>query len=72
MKTCPFCAESIQDYAIVGRHCKRDLTTPKAENPVANSAHTLFAFGSGLQGCGCLMTLLVTLPILLFLFFLLL
>jgi hypothetical protein len=28
MRTCPFCAEAIQDAAIVCKHCQRDIVTP--------------------------------------------
>jgi hypothetical protein len=32
MKTCPFCAEEIQDAAIVCKHCKRELSTQQSND----------------------------------------
>lgn len=34
MKKCPFCAEEIQDAAIVCKHCKRELATQQKEDTI--------------------------------------
>jgi TM2 domain-containing membrane protein YozV len=38
MKTCPFCAEEIQDAAIVCKHCGRELSTGQSNRVIAQTA----------------------------------
>jgi hypothetical protein len=43
MKTCPFCAEEIQDAAIVCKHCQRDLNAAPAVDRSTLSGRDLLA-----------------------------
>src|SRR5262245_17571955 len=45
MKTCPFCAEEIQDAAIVCKHCGRELRTIAATPLTAPPVNDKLSFG---------------------------
>lgn len=64
MKTCPYCAEEIQDSAIVCKYCGRDIRPQVAQaNRLAATGKFLSSVGTLLMFIGCLAMIAICLLI---------
>ncbi len=73
---CPYCQSEYADTVKFCKNCGKELTVTKDTNRLQDIGKKMQQTGNNLQqsgksisGCGCLMTLLITVPIIILLFF---